>query len=112
MTVSLRLCYIPPVGSVAQLAEQGTHNLASEAVKLTKQFIESRREGLSPNTIEHYNGYLKRATQVIGLNISGLDITLFLKSLKCSSGGKHSYFRVLRTFYNWLYSRKSGYKLN
>ncbi len=25
LTVSLRLCYIPPVGSVAQLAEQGTH---------------------------------------------------------------------------------------
>jgi site-specific recombinase XerD len=34
-----------------------------------------------------------------------------LKSLKCSAGGKHAYFRVLRTFYNWLYSRKSGYRL-
>ena len=35
-----------------------------------------------------------------------------MKSLKCTPGGKHAYYRVLRTFYNWLYSRKSGYKLN
>jgi len=35
-----------------------------------------------------------------------------LKSLQCSNGGKHAYYRTLRVFYNWLYSPKSGYKLN
>ncbi len=35
-----------------------------------------------------------------------------MKSLKCSAGGKLAYYRCLKTFYNWLYSRKSGYGLN
>ena len=96
------------------MVEQRTHNQAPHTQKLIEQFIESRREGLSPNTIKHYNGYLKRAIKsgIIGFDISCHDIIVFLKSLKCSAGGKHAYFRVLRTFYNWLYSRKSGYHLN
>ena len=36
----------------------------------------------------------------------------FFESLLCSEGGKHAYFRALRAFYTWLYSRKSGYNLN
>ena len=35
-----------------------------------------------------------------------------MKSLRCSNGGKHAYFRALRAFYRWLYSSRSGYKLN
>ncbi|MBA7605763.1 Tyrosine recombinase XerC [subsurface metagenome] len=94
----------------SSVVEQRTHKLALDTI--INQFIESRREGLSPLSIKYYSAYLKRARQVVGLNVSGHDITHFLKSLKCSAGGKHAYFRCLRTFYNWLYSRKSGYKLN
>ncbi len=42
----------------------------------------------------------------------GQDITSFLDSLQCSYGGKHTYFRTLRAFYNWLYSAKSSFSLN
>jgi site-specific recombinase XerD len=49
---------------------------------------------------------------VIGLDITGQDIAQFLDNLSCSNGGKHAYYRALRAFYNWLYSRKSGYNLN
>ncbi|GAI93049.1 unnamed protein product, partial [marine sediment metagenome] len=49
---------------------------------------------------------------VVGLNVTGQDITNFLNSLQCTNGGKHAYFRALRAFYSWLYSRKSGYNLN
>ncbi len=52
------------------------------------------------------------ARRVVGINVTGQEITEFLDSLKCSNGGKHAYFRTLRVFYNWLYSPKSGYNLN
>ncbi|MFC1979940.1 tyrosine-type recombinase/integrase, partial [Chloroflexota bacterium] len=68
--------------------------------------------GTSPRTIEFYKGYLRLASQVIGLNVSGQEVSQFLDSLQCTNGGKHAYFRALRAFYNWLYSRKSGYNLN
>ena len=48
----------------------------------------------------------------MGLNVTGQDIARFLDSLQCSGGGKHAYYRALRAFYNWLYSPKSGYRLN
>ena len=100
------------------MVEQRTHKpypatkLVSNSKLLVSNFIKSRREGLSDLSIKYYQSYLNRARQVVGLNVSGQDITHFLKSLKCTPGGKHAYYRVLRTFYNWLYSRKSGYKLN
>jgi site-specific recombinase XerD len=52
------------------------------------------------------------AEQVIGVNVTSQEISQFLSNLHCNNGGKHAYFRVLRTFYNWLYSPKSGYGLN
>ncbi|MFC2020862.1 tyrosine-type recombinase/integrase [Chloroflexota bacterium] len=75
-------------------------------------FLNSRREGTSPRTIEFYGGYLNLARQVIGFDFKGQDIVEFLKSLGCSNGGKHAYYRTLKAFYNWLYSPKSGYALN
>ncbi|MCJ7655486.1 MAG: tyrosine-type recombinase/integrase, partial [Dehalococcoidia bacterium] len=36
----------------------------------------------------------------------------YMTSLPWSNGGKHAYFRTLRTFYRWLYSPKSGLRLN
>jgi len=49
---------------------------------------------------------------VLGFHITGQDIAQFLDSLVCSNGGKHAYYRVLRAFYNWVYSPKSSYHLN
>ena len=46
------------------------------------------------------------------MDVKSNNITLFLNRLECTNGGKHAYFRALRAFYNWLYSRKSGYNLN
>ena len=80
--------------------------------KVLSNFLKSRREGLSPRTIEFYECYLNLAKDVIGINITGQQIALFLDALHCSNGGKHAYYRALRTFYNWLYSRRSGYGLN
>ena len=82
------------------------------SAELVSKFIKTRKEGLSPLTLKFYESYLTRAQSVVGLNVQGIDINLYLKSLKCAPGGKHAYFRTLRTFYNWLYSRKSGYRLN
>ncbi|MFC1911699.1 tyrosine-type recombinase/integrase [Chloroflexota bacterium] len=80
--------------------------------QLLNTFVESRRQGLSQTTIDTYEGYLNRAKCVVGTEVSGRQIKLFIDSLRCSNGGKHSYYRTLRVFYNWLYSRKSGYNLN
>jgi len=80
--------------------------------QLVSNFLKSRREGLSPNSIKFYESYLGLANDVIGLDTSGQDITQFLRSLQCSNGGKHAYYRALRVLYNWLYSRKSSYNLN
>jgi site-specific recombinase XerD len=79
---------------------------------LIEEFIESRPDGISPTTLKYYRGYFTRASQVIGFNISGREITHFLKSLNCAPGGKFAYYRCLKTFYIWLYSHKSGYHLN
>jgi len=79
---------------------------------LMAEFINSRRQGLSRGTIEYYRCYLNLARPVIGLDITAQRITDFLGTLTCSNGGKHAYYRTLRTFYNWLYSPRSGYDLN
>jgi site-specific recombinase XerD len=85
---------------------------STQSIALVNSFLKSRREGTSPRTREFYSGYLARSSNVVGFNITGPDITDFLKSLKCSGGGKAAYFCTLRSFYNWLYSPASGYKLD
>jgi site-specific recombinase XerD len=76
------------------------------------QFLQSRRQGLSPRTIDFYRSYLNLAKQIIGVSVTGQEIANFIGSLQCSNGGKHAYYRTLRAFYNWLYSPKSGHNLN
>ena len=80
--------------------------------QLVSSFLKSRREGLSPESIKFYEGYLRLANTVIGFHITGQDICQFLSNLGCTNGGKHAYYRALRAFYNWLYSPKSGHGLN
>lgn len=82
------------------------------SIQLISKFIKSRRQGLSKRTIDFYNGYLYHSLLIIGTKIKGQDIIRFLNSLCCTNGGKRAYFSALRAFYNWLYSPKSGVKLN
>ncbi len=86
--------------------------VSNDPEEVLSNFLKSRRGGLSPQTIDFYQGYLNRAKDVIGINITGQQIALFLDALRCSNGGKHAYFSALRAFYNWLYSRRSGYGLS
>ena len=83
----------------SSVVEQRTHK-PFLATKLVSNFIESRREGLSNLSIKYYQSYLNRANSVIGVSVTGQDVAYFIRSLKCSGGGKHAYFRVLKTFYN------------
>jgi len=79
---------------------------------LITKFLASRRQGLSPHSIRFYKGYLNSAQEIIGTNIRPQEIDLFLSRLNCSNGGKHAYYRALRTFYKWFYSPRSGMGLN
>jgi site-specific recombinase XerD len=95
---------LPPVCKSMD-ASVSTYTLLSE-------FLKSRRQGLSPRSLDYYKCYLTLARSVIGFDVTGQRINDFLGSLQCTGGGKHAYFRSLRAFYNWLYSPRSGYGLN
>jgi transcriptional regulator with XRE-family HTH domain len=79
-----------------------------EPYDVLRLFLRSRREGLSPRTLEFYEGYLKKSVGHLGLAPSARALNAFLSSLTCSEGGKHAYYRALRTFFRWLYSPRSG----
>ena len=70
-------------------------------VRLVNSFVSDRLLiGLSPRTCQFYEGYLTRFVNTIDkplLDISKSDIATVLTSLDCNAGGKHAYFRVLRT---------------
>jgi site-specific recombinase XerD len=92
-----------------------SHALPPESISiytLIAEFLKSRRQGLSPRSLDYYRCYLNLARSIIGFDVTGQRINDFLCSLQCKDGGKHAYFRSLRAFYNWLYSPKSGYGLN
>ena len=78
---------------------------------LLTNFLASRRQGLSPRTLDFYRCYLCHANSVIGLDVKSDNRIQFLDSLTCSNGGKYAYYRAIRAFYNWLYSRRSGLNL-
>jgi len=65
-------------------------------------FLNSRRQGLSKRTQAWYSDYLNLAHVVVGIGVTGQDISQFLNTLPCSNGGKHAYYRALKAFYNWL----------
>jgi hypothetical protein len=79
---------------------------------LLNDFLKSRRQGLSTRTIEFYRGYLTRACSVVGVQINGHAVKQYLDSIHCSDGGRHAYYCCLKTFFNWLFSPRSGYGLN
>ena len=90
--------------SVPKLNRLNTHEMIG-------RFIMSRRSGLSSLTIKNYRLYLDRSIEVIGADVTWEAIQSFLDTRSCSGGGRHAYYRVLKVFYNWLYSRRSGYGL-
>ena len=73
-----------PLGGFKAFGGFDSHALppANFAYQLLTTFLNSRREGLSSNTIEFYKGDLTLARSVVGLNIKGQDINRFLNSLK------------------------------
>ncbi|MFC1934542.1 tyrosine-type recombinase/integrase [Chloroflexota bacterium] len=95
---------------MAELADAA--DLKLDANALTEAFVASRRDGLSPRTIKNYRLYLRLASTVVALNVTGQEVQRFITSRTCTNGGKHAYFRCLRAFYNWLYSPKSRLRLN
>ena len=80
--------------------------------EIANSFLESRRDGLSPMTLEFCSGRLRRSTSAIGPSVTGQEIKRFLDSRQYSAAGRHAYYRVLRAFYNWLFSPRSGMGLN
>jgi len=79
---------------------------------LLTEFLSSRTQGLSHQTIKFYKTYLNLASSVLSVRVTGQELKQFIDSLSCSNGGKHAYYRVLRAFYNWLYFPKSGLGLD
>jgi integrase/recombinase XerC len=108
--IGTALCYNLDVLGNRLVVGQRTLDATSD--ELIDKFVASRRDGLSPRTIKNYRLYLRLASEVIGLGTTGQDVQRFISSRGCSNGGKHAYFRTIRAFYNWLYSRKSGLNLN
>ena len=82
---------------------QGLPKHVQDVKQLLVNFIESRRQGLSPNTIIFYRQCI---TPLLDYPLTAEGINLFLKSLTCGNG-KFAYYRSIRTFCNWLY--RSGY---
>jgi len=92
------------------LNQEARYN-AIQSNELINKFIASRRDGLSLRTIDFYRDILRLSNEIIGLKVTGQQIQRFVSSLHCHNGGKHAYYRVLRAFYNRLYSPKSRYDL-
>jgi integrase/recombinase XerD len=67
---------------------------------LLAKFLKSRRQGVSPRTLEFYEALLRRF--VSNHNLTPIDINQFLASLDCHNG-KNAYYRAIRAFCNWLY---------
>jgi len=82
---------------------------SSDVKRVITLFLESRRDGISPNTIIFYEKPLNKAIPYLGLTPTPQQLQSYLNALPCSQGGKHGYYRAISVFYNWLYSPKSGF---
>ncbi len=94
------------------LVKLDRHNNLPDYNDALQQFLRSRREGISPNTLRDYRITLYKALSALGLKPSTRAINHFLGSLPCSLGGKYGYYKDLRVFFNWLYSPMSGLDFN
>jgi len=67
---------------------------------LLSRFLNARRQGISPRTLEFYQTCLKRFLS--NYKLTSTDINTFLSNLDCRNG-KNAYYRAIRCFCNWLY---------
>jgi len=67
---------------------------------MLSEFLNSRRQGISPRIIEFYKACLEPFITYYELTSTG--INLFLTNLNCHNG-KNAYYRTIRVFCNWLY---------
>jgi integrase len=77
--------------------------LQSQADLLTN-FIQSRRQGVSERTLQYYRDCLRPFVRSFEITPQG--INSFLSKLTCGNA-KANYYRVIKTFCNWLF--KQGY---
>lgn len=80
--------------------DSGLPNANSNVKQLLNQFLKSRRQGISPHTIEFYRQCITPLIENYALTSDG--INRFLANLNCNAGGKLAYFRAIRAFCNWL----------
>jgi len=113
------IVYLKKPGTNRGVAQSGSapewgslNNLQTLSKTLITNFIASRRQGLSPRTLEFYHDRLTRASCIVGLQVQAYHINSFFDNLHTSNGNKHAYWRALTVFYHWLYSAKNGYGLN
>jgi integrase/recombinase XerC len=71
---------------------------------LLTRFLRSRRQGISPRTLEFYESCLRPFVE--SYELTPVSINQFLADLTCGNA-KHSYFRALRAFCNWAH--REGY---
>jgi hypothetical protein len=71
--------------------------------------LKSGWEGLTSESVDFCDGYVRIANNVIGLHVTGRNISHISSNLNCIDSGKRAYGLALRAFCNWLYSKKSGY---
>jgi site-specific recombinase XerD len=81
-----------------------TKTSAPQLTYLLSVFLDSRRQGTSPRTLEFYRALL--IPFVNSCTLISTDINLFLSNLNCHNG-KNAYYRAIRAFCNWLY--RQGY---
>jgi integrase/recombinase XerD len=81
---------------VNQIPEKLTKKLTNS---ILQEFLTSRRQGLSTNTLLFYQRCLSKA---IGIDLTAQGINSFLASLTCGNG-KFAYYRAIRALCSWLH---------
>jgi len=99
------------INSLQQYYDKNNKLNSSEARRAIELFLKSRRDGIANSTILYYRNRLIKAIPTLGLSPTSKQLNTFFNSLTCTIGGKHSYYRAISVFYNWLYSNRSGFKL-
>jgi site-specific recombinase XerD len=90
-------------GGVLELADEhdlGLLKANTNGKQILQEFLNSRRQGLSPRTIRFYKQCLQPF--LVRHRVTSTDIADFISNLTCNTGGKLAYYRAIRAFVNWL----------
>ena len=91
-------------GVVGSNPSRPTRFQLQKNANLLTRFVQSRREGISPRTIDFYRDCLTPFAK--GYEIGSHGIRSFLSNLGCGNA-KLNYYRAIKAFCNWLH--KQGY---